>query len=121
MPICVMLYFVLFADIAFGGLCVKLGIMATRDSFKKQLIGIVRAASLRGHEVIVFLTDDGVSLCTDSEFQQLISLPGVSMSLCDHSAKLRAVSESSVPAGITAGSQYQNAVMNQDADKVIVI
>ncbi|MGW8271772.1 MAG: DsrE family protein [Thermodesulfovibrionales bacterium] len=99
----------------------KLGIMATRDSFKKQLLGIVRSASSRGHEVIVFLTDDGVNLCLDSEFQQLIGHPGVTMSLCDHSAKLRDISEADVPAGVVQGSQFQNAVMNQDADKVIII
>lgn len=98
-----------------------LGIMATRGNFKKQLLGIVKSASSRGHEVTVFLTDDGVSLCLDREFQQAIGLPGVAISLCDHSAKLRDILETSVPAGITAGSQYQNAVMNQDADKVIII
>ena len=99
----------------------KLGLLVTRDDFKDDVIGLTKAAIARGHEVIIFMTDDGVRLCLDRDIEALKDLLGVSMSLCDHSAKLRDVPGENVPQGIIAGSQYQNAAMNQDADKVIVI
>lgn len=98
-----------------------LGLLVTRDTFKDAVIGLVKSASSKGHEVIVFFTDDGVRLATSPDIASLVSLPGVSMSLCDHSAKHRDLPEDKIAEGITVGSQYQNAVMNQDADKVLLI
>lgn len=98
-----------------------LGLLVTRDTFKNAVIGLVKSASTKGHEVIIFFTDDGVKLATDSDVSALATLPGVSMSLCDHSAKHRTIPEDKISEGITVGSQYQNAVLNQDADKVLLI
>lgn len=98
-----------------------LGLLVTRDDFKEDIIGLTKAASSKGHEVIVFMMDDGIRHCLDKDVAALKDLPGVSMSLCDHSAKLRDITEDMIPGGVTAGSQFQNAVMNRDADKVIAI
>ncbi|MBF0538148.1 MAG: hypothetical protein HQL03_07845 [Nitrospirae bacterium] len=98
-----------------------IGLLVTRDGFKEDIVGLTKAATGKGHSVIIFMMDDGIRHCKDKDIQALKDLPGVSMSLCDHSAKLRDVTEDMIPACITAGSQYQNSVMNQDADRVILI
>ncbi len=98
-----------------------LGLLITRDGFKDDIIGLTKSAVNKGHEVIIFMMDDGIRHTQDADITALKELNGVSMSICDHSAKLRDVQEDMVPEGITCGSQYQNAVLNQDADKVITI
>ncbi len=99
----------------------KLGLLVTHDAFKDEIIGLTNAAVKKNHEVIIFMMDDGIRHSQDADIVALKDLKGVTMSLCDHSSKLRNVTEEMIPEGITAGSQYQNSVMNQDADKVIVI
>ncbi|MBF0345787.1 MAG: DsrE family protein [Nitrospirae bacterium] len=98
-----------------------IGLLVTRDGFKEDIIGLTKAASGKGHKVIIFMMDDGIRHSQDKDVVALKDLSGVTMSLCDHSAKLRNVTEDMIPAGIIAGSQYQNAVMNQDSDRVILI
>jgi predicted peroxiredoxin len=98
-----------------------IGLLVTRDSFKDEIIGLTKAAAAKGHDVIIFMMDDGIRHCLDPDIAGLKDIDGVSMSICDHSAKLRDVTEDMIPEGITAGSQYQNAVLNQDADRVILI
>ncbi|MBF0540224.1 MAG: DsrE family protein [Nitrospirae bacterium] len=98
-----------------------IGLLVTRDTFKAELIGLTKSASAKGHDVIFFMMDDGIRHSQDPEIVALKDLKGVTMSLCDHSAKLRGVTENMIPKGITAGSQYQNAVLNQDSDRVIFI
>ncbi len=99
----------------------NLGLLLTRDSNKDDIVGLTKSAVNKGHEVIIFMMDDGIKHSQDSDVVALKDLSGVTMSLCDHSCKLRDVSEDMIPEGITAGSQYQNSVMNQDADKVLLI
>ncbi len=98
-----------------------LGLLVTRDGFKDDIIGLTKAAVTKGLQVIIFMMDDGIRHTQDKDVVALKDLEGVTVSICDHSAKLRNVEEDMVPEGITCGSQYQNAVMNQDAEKVIVI
>jgi len=98
---------------------VTLGIVVNTDKHPEHVAGIARAALKRGHTVMVFMTDDGVRICTNPD---IVALKGeADVSLCDHSAKDRGVEESTVPEGITCGSQYNNAVVNHDADRVVVI
>ena len=98
-----------------------IGLLITRDSFKDEIIGLTKAASAKGHSVIFFMMDDGTRHSQSPDVVALKDLPGVTMSLCDHSAKLRGITEDKIAKGIAAGSQYQNAVLNQDADRVIFI
>jgi len=98
---------------------VTLGIVVKTDEYPQHVAGIARAAAKRGHTVMVFMTDDGVRICSHPEISALKDIADVS--LCDHSAKDRNVDESSIPDGITCGSQYNNAVVNHDADRVVVI
>ncbi len=98
-----------------------IGLLVTRDKYKEHIIGLTNAALKKGHKVIIFMMDDGTRHSQDKDVVALKELKDVEMSLCDHSAKLRKITEDMIPKGITAGSQYQNAVLNQDADRVILI
>jgi hypothetical protein len=60
-------------------------------------------------------------LITDSRIVSLKDRDGVSMSLCDFNRKKMGISDEEVPEGIICGSQYDNAVMNRESDKVIVL
>lgn len=97
-----------------------LGILVTRDEYKEDIVGLAKAALSNGHKVIIFMMDEGCLLSTDSEFTSLKDINGVTMTLCDFSLKRHGLSEENVPEGITRGSQYNNAVMNHDSDKVVV-
>lgn len=91
-----------------------LGILVNSDKYQEDIVGLVQAAKKAGHDVKIFMMDDGTLLAepvcgdvgTDAE-----------VAYCDHSAEPRGVKD---VAGATAGSQYQNAVMMHDSDKVVV-
>ena len=99
----------------------KLGIMVTTDRHLEQVRGITRAAIAKGHSVRIFATDEGAKLLADPQFSALSALPGVSMSYCDHSAQPFGGRPAGLPEAIAQGSQFENAVMNSESDKVIVL
>lgn len=99
----------------------KLGIFVNTDRHIKDVIGLAKAAVSKGHEVIVFNMDDGTKLIGTPGFKELCKTKGVSLSFCDHSAKGMGVSSEGIPEEIVCGSQYNNAVMMHDADRVIVL
>ncbi len=99
----------------------KLGIFVNTNRHLNHIVGIVKAALAKGHEVVIFNMDDGTKLLGTPEFAELCRTKGVSMSFCDHSAKGLNVATDGLPAEIVCGSQYNNAVMNHDADRVIVL
>ena len=65
--------------------------------------------------------DEGTKLLNNQDFCALGALQGVRMSFCRLNAKQFAVGTESAPDQITEGSQYNNAVMHHDADRVIVL
>jgi hypothetical protein len=65
--------------------------------------------------------DSGTRLLADPGCAGLSALPGVSMSVCEHSAAAHGIARDGVPAQIVWGSQYHNAVMTHDADRVLVL
>ena len=99
----------------------KLGILVNTKRHKDHILGIVNAAVSKGHSVIIFGMDEGTKLLEDADFTALHKLNGVSMSYCDHSAHNHNVNKEGIPAEIVGGSQLNNAYMNNDADKVIVL
>jgi predicted peroxiredoxin len=99
----------------------KLGIFVNTNRHLKHVVGIVKAALAKGHEVVMFNMDDGTKLLGTPELAELCSTKGVTMSFCDHSAKGLKVVTEGLPAEIVCGSQYNNAVMNHDADRLIVL
>lgn len=98
----------------------KLGILVTSDKYLNHVIGIAKAASAKGHEVSLFAMDDGTRLMDASGLRQLCGVERLSMSLCRHSAEEKHVNIQDIPKEIIAGSQFNNAMMQNEADKVLV-
>ena len=86
-----------------------------------HVVGICRAALARNHQVTIFAMDEGTRLLENEAFVSLAELDGVSMSLCDHSAKMCGARTERLPPKIVCASQLNNAMMNHNADRVIVL
>jgi predicted peroxiredoxin len=99
----------------------RLGILVNTDRHLGHVLGIGRAALARGHEVVVFVMDVGTQLLRDPDLQALAERPGLTLSLCDHSAKRHGVDLEGLPARVVRGSQLNNAMLNHQADRVIVL
>lgn len=99
----------------------KLGIFINTDRHLAYVMGITKAAISKGHEVIIFNMDDGTKLFGNPLFADLCKTEGVSMSFCDYNAKGLGVATKGLPHEIVRGSQYNNAVMVNSADRVIVL
>lgn len=99
-----------------------IGILVTTEKYADHLIGLTKAATNRGHKVNIFLMDRGVLLVKNRDITGLKELTGVlSFSLCDLNLKRMGLSETIVPDGIICGSQYNNAIMHHESDRVIVL
>ena len=98
-----------------------LGILVNTNKFKNLLVGLTQKAIERGHQVMLFFMDEGTHLLEDSKIQELKDLTNTDLSFCEHSAKHLGVNIDNIPDGITSGSQYNNARMIHDADKIIVL
>jgi predicted peroxiredoxin len=99
----------------------KLGILVNTDRHPGHVVGLTKAALSKGHEVIIFSMDEGTRLLATPEFAELCKTAGVTMSFCGHSAKQMGAVAEGIPQELVAGSQYKNAEMNHDADRVIVL
>ena len=99
----------------------KLGILINTDRHLQHVIGVARAASLRGHEVSLFAMDEGTQLLQQAEFPRLCEVENLTMSLCNHSAAEHGVNTSGITKEIIVGSQFNNAMMNNQSDRVIVL
>jgi predicted peroxiredoxin len=99
----------------------KLGILVTTDKNLDAITGITKSALSKGHTVLIFNMDEGTKLLTNPAFSALSKMQGVTMSFCDHSAKHANVPTEGIPGEIACGSQFDNANMNHEADRVIVL
>ena len=99
----------------------KLGILVTTDRFLRQIRGITQAALSKGHTVSIFVTDEGVRLLANQQFSMLSALPGVTMSFCEQSAQCHGGRPAGLPAAIVSGSQFENAIMTSESDKLLVL
>jgi hypothetical protein len=99
----------------------KLGILVNTDKHPGTVAGLTKAALDRGHEVIIFTMDEGTKLFGNPSYAGLSRLDGVRMSFCSHNAEGCGVATEGLPEEIVCGSQFDNASMNHEADKVIVL
>lgn len=99
----------------------KLGIHVNSDRHLDHIIGIVNAAVAKGHEVTIFTMADGERLLEKAAFTALCTVKGVSMAYCDHNAAHMGINKGAIPQDIVCGSQFNNATMVHDVDKVIVL
>lgn len=95
-----------------------LGIMITKYANLEHIAGVTRAAGKAGHRVVIFMTDEGVKFTRDPKFLELLAIKGVEVSVCDHSCERTGVHEKTD--GINYGSQYNNAGMLHDSERVLV-
>lgn len=98
----------------------KLGIVITSDNHLEHIVGLTMAANAKGHEVSIFAMDEGTRLLGRTEFTQLCTEDNVMMSLCRHSAEEQGVGLTGVSKEIVLGSQFNNAMMNSEADRVLI-
>ena len=87
--------------------------------YKEDIIGLIKSARSKNHEVTVFMMDEGVFYCQDEDIIDLSQSENISMSLCDRSCHLRGITAEVIPSSITEGSQLQNAMMHNSADRII--
>lgn len=99
----------------------KLGMLINTAKHLDHVVGICRAALAKNHQVNIFAMDEGTRLLENDAFVSLAELDGVSMSLCDHSAKAVGAKTEGLPSKIVCASQLNNAMMNHNADRVIVL
>ena len=99
----------------------KLGILLNTARHLDDVVGISRAALAKNHQVIICIMDEGVRLLENQALAALAGLEGVSVSVCDHSARMHGVNTEGLSPNIVRGSQLQNAMMNHNADRVIVL
>lgn len=99
----------------------RLGILVNTDKHASHVEGLTKAAILKGHEVTIFTMDEGVKLLEKPSFTALCKIPNVNMSYCDHNATGKGISKEGIPEKVVCGSQYNNATMMHDADRVIVL
>lgn len=99
----------------------KLGILVNTDKHLAEIAGITRAATAKGHEVVLFAMDDGTRLLGEDAYVSLAELASVKSSYCDHSAQALEIKTDSLTDAIERSSQYNNAEMDHNADKVIVL
>jgi len=99
----------------------KLGLFVNTDTQLPAVIGITGAALGQGHTVAIFAMDEGTRLLLNPAFTALSSQAGVTMAFCDHSAQHLGTKPDSIPKTISCGSQYDNATMDHEADRVIVL
>jgi predicted peroxiredoxin len=99
----------------------KLGIYINLDRHLEDIRGLTKAAVSKGHEVHIFTMDDGVKLLENPSFTDLCKVSGVKMAYCDHNAVGKGISREGIPEELICGSQYNNAVMMHDVDRVIVL
>lgn len=99
----------------------KLGILVNTNQRLDDVLGITNAAVAKGHTVNLFVMDDGTRLLSEDSFTSLCKKDGVKMSFCDHSASGLGTKPDGLPEEIVCGSQFDNATMNSESDKVIVL
>lgn len=99
----------------------KLGILVNTDRNLKHIIGAAKAAINKGHEVLIFSMDDGVRLMRNTAFTDLCNIKGISISFCDYSTKTLEVSKEALSEKIVCGSQYNNAALAHQSDRLIIL
>jgi predicted peroxiredoxin len=99
----------------------KLGILVNTDNHLDAVLGITLAALSKGQEVSIFVMDAGTLLLNHPSMKELSLRQRIVMGFCEHSAHGLGVSFAALPAQIIRGSQYDNATMLHESDKVIVL
>lgn len=95
-----------------------LGILITKHANLEHIAGATRAARKAGHPVAIFLNDEGVKFTKDPKFLELLNVEGVDITVCEHSCERIGLHDKT--GGISYGSQYNNAGMLHDSERLLV-
>jgi len=99
----------------------KLGILINTDKHLEHILGVTEAAVAQKHETSIFVMDSGTKLLENDSFVALAERSAVSITLCEHSAKKMGINTEALSKKILCASQFNNAMMNHNADRVIVL
>jgi len=99
----------------------KLGILVNTDKHLEHILGLTKASIAKNHETSIFVMDEGTRLLENDLFVALAKPPSVSITLCEHSAKSYGINTEDLSKDIICASQFNNAMMNHNADRVIVL
>lgn len=99
----------------------KLGILVNTDSRAKLIAELSEAAVSKGCKVVLFVMDEGVKLLRKPLIANLLKTSGVTLAFCQYSVDIIGVSPGRIPKEAVSGSQYDNACMNKEVDRIIVL
>lgn len=97
----------------------KLGIVATHESAQPHVEGLAAAAAERGWDCRCFLTESGVKLARSTSLAGLAAAGKLRLDLCEHS--WHHYGGADAPAGANMGTQFQNAQLAGECDRIVVI
>lgn len=97
----------------------KIGLVATDERAGPQLLGLANAAATLGWPCRCFLTDSGVRLLNIEALRALMRDGTVRVEACEHA--WQALGLGPAPEGVKLRSQFQNAELARDCDRVVVL
>lgn len=101
----------------------RFGLVVTTEEFGHHVSGLLEAAIDRGWTCRCFLTDRGVRLLKYQPFKDLACAKQLKVNVCEHSWEMfgwETLQQDSGTEQIQMGSQYQNAELVHECDKVLV-
>ncbi len=97
----------------------RFGVVITSEKFGAYATGLLSAAVGRGWICRCFLTDTGVRVLSLPDFEALALSGKLQLTVCELSWKR--FGTGAHPPWATIGSQYQNAELAHECDKVLVV
>ncbi len=98
-----------------------LGILVNTGKNMKHVTGLTRAALKKGHSVRLFAMDEGVRLLEKPEFADMAENENIGISFCEFNARQFGINLQNLNRKIKKGTQLNNAIMCEKADKVLVL
>ncbi len=96
----------------------KIGLVATHEGAGPHLLGLAAAAAAQGWPCRCFLTDTGVRLLTSEPLLALMRSGALRLDVCEHA--WQQFGSGAAPDGVKLRSQFQNAELARDCDRVVV-
>ena len=99
----------------------ELGILVNTTENKPHVFGFVQAALDKGWTARIFVMDEGARLLEDPRFTELVELDNITMSFCEFNARQLGIDLEKVNRKIKKGTQLNNAILCNKADRVLVL
>lgn len=99
----------------------ELGLLVNTEERLNQLLGLTNSALRKGHTVRMFIMDSATCLLEKDELTSLCENENVLISFCEYNAKQHKIDFDQLDRRIKRGTQLNNAIMCQKADKMLVL